>query len=112
MRDFFSKDWIALFSQRHVKKVLVGDSKSQERSAYLLLQELGFENLAILQGGFDAFKKTILIPSTSVPTGTRGEIDVLQFREKARADILKMIETNKNKGPKEPKKGKKIQGGC
>ncbi|MFZ1081138.1 MAG: YeeE/YedE thiosulfate transporter family protein [Candidatus Kryptoniota bacterium] len=109
--DFFSKDVIASFSQRHVKKVIVGDNEAQERTAYLLLQELGYENLAILRGGFDAFDKTILNPSIFIPAGTRWDGDVKNFRENARVDIIKMIESNKNKAPKEIKKTK-IQGGC
>jgi 3-mercaptopyruvate sulfurtransferase SseA len=95
-----------------VKKVIVGDSEAQERIAYLLLQELGYENLAILQGGFDEFNKNILVASAFVPTGSRWDRDVKQFREQAHTDILKMIESNKNKGPKVPKLEKKIQGGC
>ena len=62
MRELFSKDWITTFSKRHVKKVIVGGDEAQEQSACLLLQELGYENLAILQGGFEAFNKTILSP--------------------------------------------------
>jgi rhodanese-related sulfurtransferase len=112
IRDFFSKDWTTSLSQRHVKKVVVGENENQERSAYLLLQELGYENLAVLQGGFDEFHKTILASSPFVPTGTRWDADVKQFRDKARVDISKMITDNKNKRPKETKKEKKIQGGC
>ncbi len=112
LRDFFSKDWIAPFSQRHVKEVIVGDSEAQERIAYLLLQELGYENLAILHGGFDGFNKNILDASAFVPTGSRWDGDVKQFREQAHTDILKMIEANKNKGMKVLKVEKKIQGGC
>jgi rhodanese-related sulfurtransferase len=112
VRELFGKEWISLLSQRHVKKVIVGDNETLEHSASLLLQELGYENLAILQGGFDTFNKTILTPSTFVPTGTRWDADVIQFREKARTDILHMIDNNKNRIPKEAKKEKKIQGGC
>ena len=112
LRDFFSKDWIAPFSLRHVRKIVVGDSEQQERVAYLLLQELGYENLAILEGGFDGFNKTILADAPFVPTGSRWDPDVKQFREQARIDIAKMIEANKNKGVKVLKVEKKIQGGC
>ena len=65
--DFFSKDAGALLSQRQIKKVIVGDNETQERTVYLLLQELGYENLAMLRGGFDAFDKTILNPSILSP---------------------------------------------
>ena len=112
LRDLFGKDWVPTLSRRHVKKVLVGNDEAQERTAYLLLRELGYENLAALQGGFGAFDKTILSPGPFVPTGSRWDGDVKTFREKAHEDILKLIAENKNKGAMEPKKAKKVQGGC
>ncbi|HUI30953.1 MAG TPA: YeeE/YedE thiosulfate transporter family protein [Candidatus Acidoferrales bacterium] len=111
MNDFFSKDAVSSFSQRHMKKVIVGDSEAEERTACLLLHELGYENLSVLKGGFDEFNKTILNPSMFVPTGTRWDADVKEFRENARIEILKMIDADKDKAPREIKK-KKIQGGC
>ena len=112
LRELFGKDWISVLSQRHVKKVIVGDNETQEHSASLLLQELGYENLAILHGGFSAFNETILHPTSFVSAGTRWDVDVKQFRDKAHVDISKMIEDNKNRAPKAAKKEKKIQGGC
>jgi rhodanese-related sulfurtransferase len=112
VRDFFGKDWIPVFSKRHVKKVILGETEAQEHSAYLLLQELGYENIAVLKGGFDAFDEAIINPTPFVPTGSRWDTDVRQFREKAHSDILKMIADEKNKGTKVAKKEKKIQGGC
>jgi len=112
LRDLFGKEWLPILSRRHVKKVLVGNDEAQERTAYLLLRELGYENLAVLQGGFEAFDKTILSPRPFVPTGSRWDADVKVFREKAREDILRLIAEDRNKGAKEPKKAKKIQGGC
>jgi len=112
INDLFGKDWIPLVSQRHVKKIVVADNDEQERVACLLLQELGYENLAILRGGFEAFDKTILNPSAFISTGSRWDSDVKAFRESAHTDILKMIADNKSKGGSQPKKIKKIQGGC
>lgn len=112
MRDFFGKDWITVFSQRHLKKVILADGEPQEHAACLLLQELGYENITVLQGGLDAFNATIMNPSAVIPAGTRWDADVFRFRESARNDILAMIEKNKNGGLKEIKKVKKIEGGC
>ena len=111
VNDFFSKDVLVALSQRHTKKVIVADNEAAERTAYLLLQELGYENLTVLKGGFEAFDKTILNPSIFVPTGSRWDTDVKEFREDARVEIQKMIEANKNKAPKQIMK-RKIQGGC
>jgi rhodanese-related sulfurtransferase len=112
IRDFFSKESSPYFSQRHVKKVVVGDDEGQARIACGLLHELGYENIAILRGGMAAFSNTFLQPSVFVPTGSRWDADVRQFREQARTTIQKMIEGGKKQGAKEPKKAKKIQGGC
>jgi rhodanese-related sulfurtransferase len=112
LRDLFGKEWIPLLSRRHLKKVIVGSDEAQERTAFLLLRELGYENLAVLKGGFEAFDKTILSSAPFVPTGSRWDADVKEFREKARGDILKLIAENKNKGAVGPKKTKKVQGGC
>jgi uncharacterized protein len=112
LRDLFSKDWVPILSRRHLKKVLIADDEAQERIAYLLLRELGYDNLTVLQGGFGAFDRTILSASPFIPTGSRWDADVKTFREKAHEDILKLIAENKNKGAKEPKKTKKVQGGC
>jgi rhodanese-related sulfurtransferase/uncharacterized membrane protein YedE/YeeE len=112
MRDFFSKDWSSLFSQRHVKKVVVADDEPQARSACLLLQDLGYDNLAVLGGGLHEFRHTILDDTSFVPTGGRWDNDVKTFRDTARIEINNMIEANKNVVPKAPKVKKKIKGGC
>ena len=109
--DFFGKDWVAAFSQRHVKKVVVGDNEAQERTAYYLLHELGYENIAVLRGGISAFQNTILDSAVFHPTGSRWDADVKDFRESARVTILKMIADAKNKPVKTIIK-RKIQGGC
>jgi len=112
LREFFSKESRVLLSQRHKKKVLVADADSAERTAFALLQTLGYENIAVLDGGFSNFERTILAGSPFVYTGSRWDVDVKNFREQARPAILKMIEEEKNKTPKVVKITKKIQGGC
>jgi rhodanese-related sulfurtransferase len=110
-KDFFSRDWVEVFARRNVKKVVVGESEAQEHAAYLLLERLGYENLAVLEGGFGEFQNRILTAGTYVPTGSRWDADVKQFREKARTDILAMIASGRN-APKKATPKKKIQGGC
>jgi rhodanese-related sulfurtransferase len=112
MAEFFGKDPIDALSRRHVQKVLVADTEKQERIACLLLARLGYENLVALEGGLPAFQHTILASSAFVPTGGRWDDDVRQFRETARGQILQMIADAKNVKPKEPKKVKRVQGGC
>ncbi len=111
-RELFNKEWAASFSKRHVRKVIVGDSERDEHMAALLLRELGYDNVVLLSGGFDGFKETILSSASFIPTGTRWDADVKDFRQTARTEILRMIEENKHKKPVVRKIEKKIQGGC
>ncbi len=112
VRDLFGKEWREVVGPLHVRKVIVGADEAQERTAYLLLHELGYENLAVLEGGFPAFERTILEPIMLVSTGSRWDGDVRRFRESARTEILRMVKEAKASGQKKPKKEKKIQGGC
>jgi rhodanese-related sulfurtransferase len=112
LRDFFTKESAPLFAQRKVKKVILGDTEKDERTACGLLHELGYENVAIVRGGMPSFAGTILQPGAFVATGSRWDGDVKAFREQARGTILAMIEAGKKAGVKETKKVKKIQGGC
>lgn len=110
--EFFGKDWTLLFSQRHLKKVVVANDEAEERTACLLLNRLGYENCVVLEQGFPTFKQEILDATNFVPTGSRWDADVKEFRETARIEINKMIFDAKNTTPKEVKGEKKIKGGC
>lgn len=112
MIDFFNKEWVSLFSQRHVKKVIVGNDEQEERAAALLLQRLGYDNIVYLEGGYSAFEKTIFDPSSIQATGSRWDGDVQRFHTEARMTIQKMITDAKNKPEKSAKVVKKIKGGC
>jgi rhodanese-related sulfurtransferase len=113
VRDLFGKEWRDVLSARHVKKVIVGADEAQERKACLLLRELGYENLAVLEGGFPEFDRTILRPVLLVSNAPgRWDGDVLKFRDSARTEILRMVQEAKASGEKKPKKEKRIQGGC
>jgi hypothetical protein len=110
--DLFGNDLGNSIAHRRSKKVIVADDEAQERQAYLLLQELGYENLAILEGGFPAFDGAFLHPVSFVPAGNRWDGDVLKFRKDAQTRIPQLIEAQKAAATKTPKKEKKIQGGC
>lgn len=112
VRDFFSKEYASLFAQRHVKKVVVGENESDARAACLLLEDLGYENVAALEGGLPYFKHVILDSTEFIPMGNRWDHDVKAFRETARIRIAEMIEAGKNSAPKAEKVKKKIKGGC
>lgn len=110
--EFFGRTGNALLEQRHMQKVLVATDERQARSAYLLLKKLGYENLAVLEGGLPEFQKTILDSSAFVSTGSRWENDVRDFREQARTQLRSLIEQERNKGQSVAKPAKKVSGGC
>ncbi|MCL4306225.1 YeeE/YedE family protein [bacterium] len=110
VRNLFDKEWNRLFARRHVKKVLVAEHESDAIAAYHVLDELGYSNLAVLQGGLPLFKQDILSESTheAVPLHE----DVAEFRMSARETINKLIEQERQKPPAVEKKPKKVIGGC
>ncbi len=112
MLNFFGKEWNGLLSQRHTRKVIIGDNEMQERAAYLLLRELGYENLVVLEGGLPEFRSMIFDPSKVIQTGSRWDGDVNTFHQQAHTEIGKMIADAKNKPVGEKKPEKKIKGGC
>jgi len=112
LADLFGREWAPALAQRRVKKVLVAGDEAEERTAFLLARELGFENFAVLQGGFPAFRSTILEPAAYVPQDNRWDADVRAFRADAQVRLQKMIADNKAPAVKAPKKEKAVQGGC
>lgn len=110
--DLFGREWTPLLSQRRIKKVFVAQDEASARTACLLAGELGFENFAVLKGGFQDFDRTILNPAAFVPEGTRWDEDVRRFREDAKVQLQKLITDNKTPANKAPKKEKAVQGGC
>jgi rhodanese-related sulfurtransferase len=111
VKDLFGKELTPIFSNRRVVKVVVGFNEDESRTAALLLQEMGYENVAMLQGGIENFQHTILAAKVA-DTGTRWDADVNTFRIKASTTISKMIIDAKNAQPKTARVQKKIQGGC
>jgi hypothetical protein len=111
VKDLFGKELTPILSDRRVVKVVIGQNDKESQTAALLLQELGYKNIAMLQGGLENFQKTILIP-TIASTGSRWDTDVNTFRANASITISHMIANVKNGQPKVAKQEKKIQGGC
>ncbi len=110
--DLFGREWRGALGPRHVCKVVIGDDEAQERTAAALLDELGYKNVSLLAGGFGAFDKTILAEDPYVPSGNRWDEDVARFRATARPAIRALLEEGRRVKKAEPKKEKKVQGGC
>lgn len=113
-KELFRRDreWVKLLSQRNLKKVVVAPSEEAARRATLLLEIQGFENLAMLQGGFPDFDRLFLNPEPFKPKGDRWDEDLKTFREGAHIALAKLIEEQKAASKPVVKTVKKVQGGC
>ncbi|MBX2814188.1 MAG: YeeE/YedE family protein [Myxococcales bacterium] len=109
--DIFGKTGVAVLSPSRKQKVFFAQQESEARRAATLAALLGYENLAILQGGLDQLYAEVL--SAQIPTNLYGrhQQDTYTFRLWAGAKLLGLIKARN--APKESlRKVKKIQGGC
>ncbi|MBK8127883.1 MAG: YeeE/YedE family protein [bacterium] len=111
-RDLFAKEWQKLFAQRHVTKVIVANDDKDAATAYHVLRKIGYDNLAVLDGGLTQFKREILENDPPATTAGRHAADVQEFRAQAGPMIREMIEAERNKPAPVEKKAKKVAGGC
>ncbi len=105
-KELFSKAWTQVLSRRHRKTVIVGDSVDAEREACLLAQELGYENVMMLEGGMPGFRQAIYGPCREA------DPVLAQFRNDVRTRLDTMIAESKKSGKPKPTVRKKIVGGC
>lgn len=106
------RQWQPEFSRRHVRKVLVAASEGEARVAAYLLGEAGYENLAVLSGGYSAFERTILENTVGVAAEGRYSADVARFRSRAQATLRERIRTERE-APSAPRPAPKaVKGGC
>jgi rhodanese-related sulfurtransferase/uncharacterized membrane protein YedE/YeeE len=110
--NLFGKEWNRTLAQRHVKKILVAENVSDAVRAYHVLDELGYRNLAVLEGGIAKFQEEILKDPTNGLNGGRYDQDVADFRVQAQSTIDQLIKEQKDKPQVAAKKTKKIAGGC
>ncbi|MCB9357861.1 MAG: YeeE/YedE family protein [Calditrichaeota bacterium] len=112
IENLFGKEWNHLLGQRHVKKVLVADNQDNAIEAYHVLDEIGYRNLAVLEGGLLGFRQQILSDAPSDLAMNSTDEVVQEFRQEARGTIETMIKEQKDKPKVEAKKPKKVAGGC
>jgi len=111
VRGLFAKEWNRAFARRHVTKVVVADANAEAVTAYHVLEKLGYENIAVLDGGLERFKREILSGDSGTPDGLHAQ-DVAEFRASAGPEITRLIEAERNKPAPVEKKAKKVAGGC
>lgn len=109
--NFFEKEPSQILSLRHKTKVFIANDELTERKVAIIAQELGYDNIEVLQGGLEKFNSDIInfIP-VKAPV-TQVEKDTYKFREKAKVLLPVLIEQHKSKGPV-VKKLKRVIGGC
>ncbi|MCB1060598.1 MAG: YeeE/YedE family protein [Calditrichaeota bacterium] len=110
--SLFGKEWNRVLAQRHVKKVMVASNVDDAVRAYHVLDEIGYRNLAVLQGGLHQFREEILTDPYDGLNGGRYDQDVADFRLQAKQTIDQLIKDMKDKPQIVAKKPKKITGGC
>lgn len=108
----FTKDAYKKLSLRNKRNVFIADTPEEQMKAAYIAMRNGFEDIYILEGGFNLFKEQIL--NFKKPQGelTRREYDTYRFREKASTLIPVLIKESKKQPGTETKKQKRVLGGC
>jgi len=130
-KQIFQKEFSEVLGNRHKKKVFVGNDEITSRTAALIAQQLGYENISILCGGLPRLMSSVvnLKPDDGTPacaflqpsdSKTQGHlvmdsqqlIDTERFRIKASVQLTLMMKEAKNSSIKPTKLVKKVAGGC
>ncbi len=109
LTEFFGRDASNAFHTVNKESIIVGNNDDDTRKAYVLAKELGYDNILMLDGGFNKFKSEIIefkIENDNVAKLS----DTEKFRKEASQVMPKLIENAK---PKVVKKVKvRALGGC
>jgi hypothetical protein len=108
--QLFSKDTRDVLCETRRHFVFYGTDDLAGKTAAVLARNLGYENLAILQGGLREFSSLLLSPGKEI-VDVHLTKDVARFRAKAIPAIAQMIKESRNT-QKVVKQTKKISGGC
>lgn len=123
-RQLFTKEFSEILGNKHKKKVFVGADEISARTAAAIAERMGYENIAVLCGGADNLKRTVLekrsgaeasvcpFTNTSVTADVRQAADTDRFRAHASVELAGLIEQAKHSAVKPTKMVKKVAGGC
>ncbi|MFA5831891.1 MAG: YeeE/YedE thiosulfate transporter family protein [Bacteroidota bacterium] len=130
-KQIFQKEFSDVLGNRHKKKVFVGNDEISSRTAALIAQRLGYENISILCGGLPLLLNsvvnvkpdngitecTFLSASQSNSTinlamDSQQLKDTQRFRARASVVLATMMKEAKNSSIKPTKLVKKVAGGC
>ena len=113
LENIFEKDVHTILSIKHKRNIFVANDEATEKKGAVLAKELGYNNVMVLKGGLDQFKAEIINFKMPEQVVGRSQIDTFRFRTKAKEQIPILIQQSKlTKNSGEPKKSKRVVGGC
>jgi len=104
------KEWRDTLGQDSKLKVFFARDEAGAIRAAGLAALLGYQNIAVLKGGFDEFSRTILQAPQPAEGLTQTADATARFRARAASQIAVLIK--QGSGVKTERKVKKVQGGC
>lgn len=112
LEEMFDKDAKKILSKRSKDNIFVCYDGSIAKKAASLAKELGYDNVIVLEGGFNLLKDEII--DFKYPVNQDVSLkDTYRFRSDASSTLRDiMIEAKKNKSGGEIKKSKRVIGGC
>jgi rhodanese-related sulfurtransferase len=108
-KDLFGKTGREQLSRPRDVKVFFADEEQEASRVAALAQSLGYENVAVLGGGLQEFRRQVLQVSALDPSTV--DQDTLAFRKDAAPKIAALIQARGATKTTE-KKVKKVAGGC
>ncbi|MCX7736253.1 MAG: YeeE/YedE thiosulfate transporter family protein [Candidatus Kapabacteria bacterium] len=112
IEEMFDKDSKKILSKRSKDNIFVCYDGSVAKKAALLGKELGYDNIMVLEGGFNLLKNEI-INFKDYSLSEKKPDDTHRFRAEASLILNeKIAEAKKNKAGSETKKSKRVIGGC
>ncbi len=120
--NLLSAEFEEVFSQNILLNVLYANGSTRANEAWMLLRQLGYTNLFVLQGGLNYWAETIMNPTAPASTSPDDELAKYDFRKGASQALggATLVTTGtaapaKAAAPKPPVaagKKKTIKGGC
>lgn len=109
--DLFTNAYAEELAPSHIRKIVVADDQKTAETAVRLLEAMGFENLAALEGGFDSIGRTILFADSAALKAVQDPV-VREFRTEAKTELIRLVKEEKAKGAPTAKKSVTVKGGC
>lgn len=122
MDNILADEYADLFDQDVKINVFYGNGTTQANEAWMLLRQLGYENINVLRGGLNYWAEAILNPSSPAGISSNDDLARYNFRKGAgqalgggqeAAGAAPSAGSKENPaGPKTKGKKKKVAGGC